>query len=192
MPSVIDGVGEILHGAASASGSIVNSIYSTELNNAYLWAFDYDITTMDTIQSANIDGKLIRKDMAKMVSNFAVNVLKKVPSTGTKCTFSDTKGLTEEAKSFAILSCKLGLMGFESDGITVKKHFDPMDQVDRAQFGTILSRLLRAGKYNGGNPYYAKHLNALKNAGIMTKIATPLQKEIRGYVMLMMMRATSK
>jgi len=83
-------------------------------------------------------------------------------------------------------------MGFESDGITVKKHFDPMDQVDRAQFGTILSRLLRAGKYNGGNPYYAKHLNALKNAGIMTKIATPLQKEIRGYVMLMMMRATSK
>jgi len=192
VPSVIDGVGEILHGAASASGSIVNSIYSTELNNAYLRAFDYDITTMDTIQSANIDGKLIRKDMAKMVSNFAVNVLKKVPSTGTKCTFSDTKGLTEEAKSFAILSCKLGLMGFESDGITVKKHFDPMDQVDRAQFGTILSRLLRAGKYNGGNPYYAKHLNALKAAGIMTKIDTPLQKEIRGYVMLMMMRATSK
>jgi hypothetical protein len=82
-------------------------------------------------------------------------------------------------------------MGYQADGVTIKKNFDPLVEVDRGQFGTILSRLLRAGKYNGGTPYFSKHLKTLKEAGIMTKIATPLQKEIRGYVMLMMQRATS-
>jgi hypothetical protein len=104
---------------------------------------------MNTIQKANMEGKLIRKDMAKMISNFAINVLKRTPSTGTKCTFSDTKGLSEETKAYITLSCKLGLMGFASNGTTVKINFNPEVEVDRAQFGTILSRLLRAGKYNG-------------------------------------------
>jgi len=42
--------------------------------------------------------------------------------------------------------------------------------------------------YNGGTPYYTAHLNALKLAGIMTQISNPSMKEIRGYVMIMMMR----
>jgi len=63
--------------APNISGSIVNSLYSTELNNAYLRAYGYDITTMPTIQKANMQGKLLRKDMAKMISNFAINVLGK-------------------------------------------------------------------------------------------------------------------
>jgi adenylate cyclase len=102
---------EALHGAALHEvGNIQNSPYSEELNNAYLWAFFNDITTMNTIQKANMEGTLIRKDMAKMISNFAVNVLKRTPSTGINCAFSDTKGLTEEAKTYITLSCKLGLM----------------------------------------------------------------------------------
>jgi len=53
-------------------------------------------------------------------------------------------------------------MGYESDGIRTKKDFDPNGIVDRAQFGTILSRLLRGNKNNGGDPYYQKHLDTLK------------------------------
>lgn len=171
------------------TGSIVNSRYPSEQNDAYLWAYNNDITTMNTIQKANIDGPLIRKDMAKMVSNFAINVLHKAPSTWTICKYPDISLVTEEMRSYILLSCKLWLMWFESNGITLKKTFDPEMVVDRAQFGTILSRLIRAGKYNWGYPYYVKHLNALKNAGIMTKISTPFQEEIRWYVMIMMMRA---
>jgi hypothetical protein len=33
-------------------------------------------------------------------------------------------------------------MGLHSDGIQVKDNFDPNDQVTRAEFGTVLSRLL--------------------------------------------------
>jgi len=42
--------------------------------------------------------------------------------------------------------------------------------------------------YNGGNPWYARHLNALKQAEIMTLISQPYKAEIRGYVMIMMRR----
>jgi hypothetical protein len=42
------------------------------------------------------------------------------------------------------------------------EYFQPLLVVTRAQFGTILSRLLYETTYNGGTPYYAKHLQALK------------------------------
>lgn len=70
------------HNAADLPvGNITNSPYSTELNTAYLRAYSYGITTMPSIQQANIEGRLIRKDMAKMISNFAMNVLDKDVST---------------------------------------------------------------------------------------------------------------
>ncbi|MDR2541234.1 MAG: hypothetical protein LBD11_05755 [Candidatus Peribacteria bacterium] len=53
-------------------------------------------------------------------------------------------------------ACSLGLMGMDMD------YFQPLLVVTRAQFGTVLSRLLRQNTYAGGKPYYAKHLQALK------------------------------
>lgn len=72
-------------------------------------------------------------------------------------------------------------------GITA---FRPYDTISRAEFGTALSRVLWGDKYEGGTPYYANHLNALKSAAIMNQIANAEStKEIRGYVMLMLMRS---
>lgn len=80
-------------------------------------------------------------------------------------------------------------MGLNANG-TPKNTFDPNAIVTRAQFGTILSRVIRGSQYNGGNPYYSSHLLALKNENIMTKISNPTKvDEIRGYVMIMMKRA---
>lgn len=47
-------------------------------------------------------------------------------------------------------------------------------------------------KYDGATPFYANHLQALKDAGIMTKIENPSQLEIRGYVMLMLQRSSAE
>jgi len=44
---------------------------------------------------------------------------------------------------------------------------------------------------NGGNPYYVKHLKALKNDGIITN-TDPSLRELRGYVMLMLRRAVNQ
>ena len=70
-------------------------------------------------------------------------------------------------------------------GITT---FDPNSEVTRAQFGTVLSRLIWGTTYNNTTPYYLSHLNALKNAGIMTIISDPSMEEIRGFVLIMMKR----
>ncbi|MDR3169711.1 MAG: hypothetical protein LBU27_08490 [Candidatus Peribacteria bacterium] len=70
------------------------------------------------------------------------------------------------------------------------EYFQPLLIVTRAQFGTILSRLLRQNTYAGGIPYYAKSLQALKDNGIMTQIDRPEEKqELRQWVRLMLMRS---
>jgi hypothetical protein len=62
--------------------------------------------------------------------------------------------------------------------------------VTRAEFGTVLSRALYGTKYEWWTPYYINHLLALKAAGIMNNILDPEHMlELRGYVMLMLMRA---
>jgi hypothetical protein len=74
-------------------------------------------------------------------------------------------------------------MGLLADGETVKNHFNPNDYVTRAEFGTVLSRLLYGKTYDVANTLginrYIKHLQALKDHGIMTKIDVPTMKELR-------------
>jgi hypothetical protein len=84
-----------------------------------------------------------------------------------------------------VKACSLGLMGIDMD------YFQPYAQVSRAQFWTILSRLLYGTTYNGGKPYYMKHLQALKENGIMTQIDNPEGRmELRQRVRLMLMRSS--
>jgi hypothetical protein len=55
---------------------------------------------------------------------------------------------SEEMQMYAILACQLGLMWLKEDWTTPKKNFYPNKLVNRAQFGTILSRLLFGDTYN--------------------------------------------
>ncbi len=167
------------------SGNIVWSPYPDEWNFAYLYAYDLWITTMKTIQQANMEGNLIRMHMAKMMVNYAIKVLGKYPDTSLSCEFDDIANETTEMKNYIKRACQLGLMG---QGIT---HFDPRWEVTRAQFGTVLSRAMYNNQYEWWTPYYLNHLNGLQSKGIITNI-DPNLKEIRAYVMLMMMRAAKK
>jgi hypothetical protein len=45
--------------------------------------------------------------MAKMISNFALNVLGKDVSTGASCIFSDMFSLSKEAQYYAMAACRL-------------------------------------------------------------------------------------
>jgi REP element-mobilizing transposase RayT len=83
-----------------------------------------------------------------------------------------------------VKACALGFMWLDM------KKFSPNLRVTRAQFGTIMSRLLWWKKYAWGTPYYRKHLNALKLHNIMTQIQNPEGRvELRQWVWLMLMRA---
>ncbi len=163
--------------------TVLGATYSDELEGAYDYAYSIGITTQPTIDSANMYGNLIRSHMAKMMVNYAKEVLGKTPDTSLTCEFTDIANQSEELQGYIKEACQLGLMGV---GISA---FNPNGVVTRAQFGTVLSRALYGDTYNGGDPYYVNHLNALKDAGIMNNIDNPNMNEVRGYVMLMMQRA---
>lgn len=101
-------------------------------------------------------------------------------------------------KFFAKTACQLDLMGLQSDGKTVDTKFNPHDQVNRAQFGTILSRLIYGDAYNiytGEETTfkrYEKHLAALNRDNIMKKIQNPLMLEERARVLLMLKRTVDQ
>ena len=158
--------------------------YSQELQDAYSWAYSKGVTTMSSIDNANMYGAITRAEMAKMLSVYATEILGMTPDTTKACSFTDIDSVKGDLHEYIIESCQLGVMG---QGITA---FRPYDTISRAEFGTALSRVLWGDKYEGGTPYYANHLNALKAAGIMNQIANAEgMKEIRGYVMLMLMRS---
>ena len=159
--------------------------YSTELQEAYNWAYSKSITTMSPIDNANMYGAITRAELAKMLANWAKDK-GQTPDTSKACNFTDTASVKGDLAVAIVESCQLGLMG---QGISA---FRPYDTITRAEFGTALSRALWGSENEGGTPYYTNHLNALKEAWIMNVITNAENtKEVRGYVMLMLMRTDS-
>ena len=133
--------------------SFVKADYSSEEKAAYTWAYNNWITTMSTIDKADMKWNVTRIALAKMISNYAVKTLKKKWDTTKKCVFTDvTSDLDKQYDKWVTNACQLWLMG---QWIT---KFRPYDPVTRAEFWTILSRLLYWDKYNWWNPYYQNHL----------------------------------
>jgi len=160
--------------------------YGAELTGAYEYAFSKGITTMSSIDNANMYGEITRGQLAKMISNWAEKELGTKVDATKVCSFTDTNTAEGDLAAYLTKSCQMGLMGQGIDA------FRPNAKVTRGEFGTTLSRALWGNKYNGATPFYANHLQALKDAGIMTKIETPSQLEIRGYVMLMLQRSATE
>jgi len=159
--------------------------YSSELQQAYKWAYGNKITTMDSIDKANMKWNITREEMAKMISNFATNILWKTPDTTKPCLFIDSN-INPDLVESVTKSCQLWLMG---QWVT---SFRPKDSVTRAEFWTVLSRALWWNQNEWWSTYYENHLKALKSEWIMTKINTPMDKEVRGLVMLMLMRSVDE
>lgn len=156
--------------------------FSQELLKAYSWAYDNKITTQKPIEKANMKWNITREELAKMISNYAMNILWKTPDTTQTCLFIDSN-INPDLVESVTKSCQLWLMGQWVDS------FRPKDSVTRAEFWTVLSRVLRWNKYEWWSTYYENHLKALKAEWIMNKIETPMDKEVRGFVMLMLMRS---
>ena len=156
--------------------------YTREMNNAYEFAFRAGITTMKSIEEANMEWSLTRIAMAKMLSQYAINVLGKKADTNKKCEFSDVSAeLDAQYNNWVTLACQLGIMWV---WIT---NFRPNDDVVRAEFGTALSRLL-FWLSDGEEAYYTTHLAKLKAEWIIQN-DDPTLEELRWYVMLMLMRS---
>ena len=82
-------------------------------------------------------------------------------------------------------------MGLETNGITPAQSFNPSNSVDKAQFSTILSRLLY-GEVNNNTETLerrANHAQALVDGGIVTVTTDLFDPLIRAHAMIMLMRS---
>lgn len=157
-----------------------------DLMNVYLWALDNWITTWESLEEALPDGYIKRWEIAKLVVDFSENVLwRKTPSNiPEKCSWWDDEKEWEsaETKKYAEKSCALWLMWI------YMKNFKPNKLLDRAEFGTIISRLLWWDKFNKPNAtrvnkYYTNHLEEVKKENLITQIDNPEQiKELRKWI----------
>ena len=151
---------------------------------AYDWAYQNGITTQDSIEKANMKWRITRAELAKMISNYSINVLWMKRDESRDCIFLDVSDEFDEKYGYWIMySCQLWLMGQNIE------EFKPNNFVTRAEFGTVLSRVLWWSRNEWGSTYYENHLRALKSVWIMNNISVPMDNEIRGYVMLMLMRS---
>ena len=165
--------------------------FSIYKNIAYDFAFNNQITTMPTVEQADMYWSLDRIAMAKMISNYAINVLWLIPNSNGNCTFKDVPSDVNEAYDYWVTkSCQLWLMW------QWIKDFRPYDKVTRAEFATVLSRLVNRdsddlARLNSADPYYTEHMKYLENNWIIDDVVklSISNNEIRWYVMLMLMRA---
>lgn len=161
--------------------------YNVEFHKAYEFAFQNGITTMPTIEEADMNGNLNRIAMAKMLSQYAINILGKTPDTTREVpNFPDVDAqLDADYNNGVTLAYQLGIMWINID------EFRPFDLVTRAEFGTALSRMLFGLADGEGDAYYSTHLEKLMSEWIITN-DDPRLDELRGYVMIMLMRSASK
>ena len=164
--------------------------YDQETQDAYDYAFEHNITTLLSVEWAMPFGSLYRRDAAKMIVNFASSVGRNTVVHET-CEFQDIADVEQDLQNYIVDACRLGFMGLRGDG-TVAPWFRPHDTLTRAEFGALLSRMLRWNTYNSVDPNaedrYVGHLQALQDAGIMHYIENPSAVERRVYAWIVFMR----
>ena len=162
--------------------------YSPEFQQAYEFAHEKWITTMPTIEKANMDGKLTRIAMAKMLSQYAMNVLWQKPANIITPKFNDvTDKQNSDYDDWVTLAYQLWIMWQNMPN----NKFRPNDEVTRAEFATALSRMAywtSDWEYKWTWKYYIHHMEKLVKEWVITK-DDPNMKELRGYVMIMLMRS---
>lgn len=162
--------------------------YTQEFQEAYEFAHEKWITTMNTIESANMDWKLTRIAMAKMLSQYAMNVLWQKPDETINNKFNDvTDKQNSDYDDWVTLAYQLWIMWQNMPN----NRFRPNDEVTRAEFVTALSRMLyntSDWEYKSTPKYYIHHMERLVKEWIITN-DNPNMKELRGYVMIMLMRS---
>ena len=162
--------------------------YTQEFQQAYEFAHENWITTMPTIQKADMNWKLTRIAMAKMLSQYAMNVLWQKPADIIVPKFKDvTNKMDSNYDNWVTLAYQLWIMWQNMPN----NKFRPNDEVTRAEFATALSRMLYQTsdwEYKSTPKYYVHHMEKLVKEWIITN-DDPKMKELRGYVMIMLMRS---
>lgn len=168
--------------------SIQYSQFASEQNDAYLWACQDNITTMRTIQEARLDQPLTRAELAKIMSVYAMKEYHLKPLKAGAVNYKDVNADLGDLADYIQLAYQLQIMGINADGTPIQA-FEPHKLVSRAEFATVLSRVIWGNKHNiSGDDRYSAHLQALKKYEIITSDVPANWWELRGRALLMLHR----
>lgn len=168
--------------------SIQYSQFASEQNDAYLWACQHDITTMRTIQEARLDQPLTRAELAKIMSVYAMKEYHLKPLKAGAVNYKDVNADLGDLADYIQLAYQLQIMGINADGTPIQA-FEPHKLVSRAEFATVLSRVIWGNKHNISGDYrYSAHLQALKKYKIIMSDVPANRWELRGRALLMLHR----
>ena len=160
--------------------------YTQEEVAAYNWAYRNGITTQPTIESANLDWKLTRQELSKMLTNYIENVAWVSQISYSSCSFTDEDKMTPNLKPYTKKICSYKIMW--SNG----EDFRPTSKVTRAELWTTISRMLWGDRYEvGWKDFYIYHLNALKDKWIMNNIENPAKTLARRWDTFIMLKRIS-
>ena len=168
--------------------SIQDSQFASEQNDAYLWACQHNITTMRTIQEARLDQPLTRAELAKIMSVYAMKEYHLKPLKVGAVNYKDVNADLGDLADYIQLAYQLQIMGINHDGTPIQS-FEPHKLVSRAEFATVLSRVIWGSKHNiSGDDRYSAHLQALKKYRVITSDVPANWWELRGRALLMLHR----
>ena len=168
--------------------SIQDSQFASEQNDAYLWACQHNITTMRTIQEARLDQPLTRAELAKIMSVYAMKEYYLKPLITGAANYKDVNTDLGDLADYIQIAYQLQIMGINADG-TPMQAFEPHKLVSRAEFATVLSRVIWGNKHNiSGDDRYSAHLQALKKYRVITSDVPANWWELRGRALLMLHR----
>lgn len=91
-----------------------------EFTSAYTFAREVGSTTSNMCRDAMLDTPLLRSHTTKMITEFAMKVLEKVPDADRVCVFEDINTEDAEMRYYATTACQLGLMGLDGNGVPKK------------------------------------------------------------------------
>lgn len=162
--------------------TVIDNWFSKEYNDAYLFAYNNKITTMPSIEEANMNWEIIRTEIAKMLANW-VKSIGYYADPNISCNFTDTASVKWDLATAIIESCKYWIMW---QWIT---EFRPYDKITKAEVATAISRILWWSQYDWWTPFYTNHVYALENAWVLTDRNNINSNELRWNVMTMLMKA---
>lgn len=160
----------------------VDNWFSKEYNDAYVFAYNNKITTMPSIEEANMNWEIIRAEIAKMLANW-VKSFGYYADPNMSCKFTDTSSVKWDLAIAIIEACQYWIMW---QWIT---EFRPYDKITKAEVATAISRILYWTQYDWWTPFYINHTYALENAGVLLDSSNINSNELRWNVMAMLMRA---
>lgn len=156
--------------------------YTEEEKTAYEWAKESGITTMNTIDESRVSEPLTRAELAKIVSVFAKDILWKEDILEESGNFMDVDKSLWDLEEYVHQAYRLQIMWTWAEGET--DYFYPNAYVTRAEFATVLSRLLFWDRFNQeGENWYAQHLYVLKKSKLLDN-KRPEEQELKSNVLI--------